>query len=164
MRATTLLGIVLACALATASPWVVAEEHGEPLQRFPQATITVATPAAEHSFRVWVADTPSRRTQGLMYVRSLDPDRGMLFVFDRPQYASFWMRNTYISLDLLFIAADGRVTNISERAAPLSTTTMDSASPVLGVLELAAGVVEHLGIAAGDRVIHPAFAGSATPD
>jgi len=132
-------------------------EGVEPLERFPRAAVEVASGQARHRFEAWIADTPSRRVQGLMYVRELDPGRGMLFLSSRPDYANFWMANTYVSLDLLFIAPDGRIVNIIERAEPLSTNPLLSTAPVAGVLELLGGTAERLGIRPGDRVLHPAF-------
>lgn len=159
---TAVAAWLVATCLATVA-WAGAIDQGEPLENFPRDSVTVASGDARHHFEVWVADTPSRQTQGLMYVRGLDARHGMLFVFDRPRYASFWMRNTYVALDLLFIAADGRILNIARDAVPLSTTPIESAGPVTGVLELVAGTTGRLGIEAGDRVEHPAFAASALP-
>jgi uncharacterized membrane protein (UPF0127 family) len=152
-------------APATGTPPVGAPPAGagfmplrEPLERFPQADVRVVSGAKTHAFRVWVADTPARREQGLMWVRSLPADRGMLFVFDAPQPASFWMKNTYVALDLLFVAPDGRIVRVAENAQPESTALIDSMGIVLGVLELRGGTARRLGIAAGDRLLHPAFA------
>ena len=112
-----------------------------------------------HPFRAWIADTPERREQGLMWIRSLPADRGMLFIFDRPQPVSFWMKNTYVSLDLMFVAPDGRIIRVAENAEPLSLRGIDSMGVVLGVFEVRGGTAKKLGIAAGDRLRHPAFAG-----
>jgi uncharacterized membrane protein (UPF0127 family) len=92
-----------------------------------------------------------------MYVKSLPASRGMLFLFDAPQVATFWMKNTLIPLDLLFIAADGRIIHIVENATPLSEARIDSMGIVTGVLELAGGSSRRLGLKAGDRVRYPAF-------
>jgi uncharacterized membrane protein (UPF0127 family) len=104
-----------------------------------------------------MATTEARREQGLMYVRHLAPDRGMLFVFEYPQVLNFWMKNTRIPLDLLFIAADGRVVRIAENAEPESLATISSMGPSLGVLELAGGSAARLGLKPGIRIVHPAF-------
>ena len=88
-----------------------------------------------------------------MYVRELPADRGMLFLFEAPQFASFWMKNTYIPLDLLFISPDGRVANIVENATPLSLSLLESVAPVTAVLELAGGTAARLALRAGDRVL-----------
>jgi uncharacterized membrane protein (UPF0127 family) len=132
--------------------------HGaEPLSRFPQSQVSIDSGKARHRLRVWVADTPARHSQGLMFVRQLDRDRGMLFLFDPPKQTSFWMYNTYIPLDLLFIAPDGRIVNIIEHAEPHSLRPLLSAAAVRGVLEVAAGTAKRLGLKSGDRVTHPAF-------
>jgi uncharacterized membrane protein (UPF0127 family) len=133
-------------------------EGVEPLEHFPQSVLSIERGDARQRFRVWVADTPARHSQGLMFVRQLDPDRGMLFLFDPPRHASFWMYNTYIPLDLLFIAPDGRIVNIIEHAEPHSLRPLMSAAAVRGVLEVAGGTAERLGLKSGDRVNHPAFA------
>jgi uncharacterized protein len=130
----------------------------EPLQSFPHSDLVVAADGKALKFRVWVAATEPRRQQGLMWVRELEPRRGMLFVFDAPQIASFWMKNTLIPLDLLFIAPDGRIIRIAANAQPLSLATIDSMGVVRGVLELAGGTSAKLGIHNGDVVRHPAFA------
>jgi uncharacterized membrane protein (UPF0127 family) len=147
------------CLLALLSAGACAAAPGsrEPLDKFPQSVVQVASGGTLHRFRVWVADTPERRAQGLMWIRELAEDRGMLFVFTPVQYTSFWMQNTYVSLDLLFVAADGRIVNIVAQATPLSTAPLESAAPVRGVLEVPAGTAGRLGIRPGDRVVHPAF-------
>jgi uncharacterized membrane protein (UPF0127 family) len=93
-----------------------------------------------------------------MYVRELPPDTGMLFVFDQPQFASFWMKNTYLSLDLIFIAADGTVVNVAAWAKPLSLDPIESAAPVRYVLELVAGTAARVGLKPGDRITSARFA------
>ena len=103
-------------------------------------------------FTVQMADTPASREKGLMFVRSLGPDKGMLFNFKFVQPVSFWMKNTLIPLDMLFIAADGRVVTIASNAVPMSQTPIPSGEPVLGVLEIAGGRAAQLGLAPGDRV------------
>lgn len=128
----------------------------EPLQRFPQARVIVHANGKKVPIRAWVADTPRRSFQGLMYIRSLDPDRGMLFLYPEAEYRSFWMRNTYVSLDILYIDADRRVINIAERVKPLSDAPIPSTGPAQAVLELVAGSAERLGIKPGDRIEWPA--------
>lgn len=149
-----LLLVTAACAQVT--PWP------EPLDRFPQSSVEIVSGEARHRFDVWVADTAARQVQGLMYVQRLDPDRGMLFVYGEPRYVSYWMGNTYVSLDLLFIGEDGRILNIIERARPLSTEPLLSMGAAAMVLEVLAGTAERLGIKAGDRVVHPAPPGPVT--
>jgi uncharacterized membrane protein (UPF0127 family) len=119
--------------------------------------LTIVTAAGPQRFEVEVARNDADRQQGLMFRRSLAPDRGMLFDFARREPVSMWMKNTYISLDMLFIRADGTVARVAENTEPLSTRVIESGEPVLGVLELAAGTARRLGIKQGDRVEHPVF-------
>ena len=110
-------------------------------------------------FQVEMAVKPEQRSQGLMFRDSLsEEDRGMLFDFGKPQRAAMWMRNTYVPLDMLFIDAQGRITQIAADTQPLSDAVIASREPVRAVLELRGGVSAKLGIKPGDRVIHPMFA------
>jgi uncharacterized membrane protein (UPF0127 family) len=93
-----------------------------------------------------------------MFIKDLPADQGMLFLFDRPQFAAFWMKNTYLSLDLVFIAPDGVIVNIARDTTPLSERPITSVAPVIAVLELVAGTAARIGLVAGDRVVHPAIA------
>ena len=117
-----------------------------------EANVSIATGSGTHRFRVWLAEDYLSRQQGLMHLRELPAGRGMLFVFDRPQYVSFWMKDTYISLDLAFIDANGLVVNIASGTRPLSVDPILSAAPVRSVLELAAGTAARIGLKPGDRV------------
>ncbi len=119
--------------------------------------VVIVTAGGKHRFQVEVARTPSQRRKGLMFRRRLAPDSGMLFLFDRPQLVSMWMKNTYVPLDMLFIDVDGQIVNIARNTTPLSLEPIRSAGPVAAVLEVVAGTTEKLGIEAGDRVDHPAL-------
>jgi uncharacterized protein len=126
---------------------------------FQRSTLQIATPDARlHRFNVWVADDEARRARGLMHVKHLNAGDGMLFVYPQPQAIAMWMKNTFIPLDMLFVAPDGKVTHVVENTEPHSLRTIESGGVVLGVVELAAGTVARLKIAPGARVIHPAFA------
>lgn len=127
------------------------------LASFSKTTVTLETATGTHTIEVWIADTPSHREQGLMFVKSLPPDAGMLFVFDEAQYVAMWMKDTYISLDMVFIDRGSRVANIAANTKPLSLDTINSATPVMGVLELPAGAARRFGLHPGDRVHSPAF-------
>lgn len=140
---------LLLVLLLVLAPMVAAAQTFEPL--------AVLTAAGPHRFQVEVARNDADRAQGLMYRRSLPPDRGMLFDFARVEPVSMWMQNTYVSLDMLFIRPDGTVARIAQRTEPLSTRQIPSGEPVLAVLELVAGTAERLGIKAGDKVEHPLF-------
>ena len=130
-----------------------------PFPDLPRADIQVITVSGSHDFKVWIADTEPSRERGLMFVKSLPAGHGMLFLFEEPQFASFWMKNTYLSLDIVFIGPDGKVVNIAHDTEPLSLRTVESDAPVLGVLELVAGTAAKIGLSIGDRVLHPAFSG-----
>jgi uncharacterized protein len=112
-----------------------------------------------HVFGVEMAVTPEEQARGLMFRRELPEKQGMLFDFKREQPTSFWMKNTYVPLDMIFIRADGRILNIAENTMPLSEALVSSSGPVRAVLEVIAGTTRKLGIAAGDRVVHPIFGG-----
>lgn len=138
--------LLCAATLAHAAPAL------EDLDAFPRATVEITAGQATHRFDVWVADTPRRSAQGLMYVRDLDPGRGMLFVESVPREMSMWMKNTYIPLDMLFIAADGRILRIAARTTPHSLESIAAPAPVTMVLELRGGEAAKRGIGVGDRV------------
>ena len=126
---------------------------------FPRSTLQIATPDARlHTFRVWIAEDDARRARGLMFVRALGEQEGMLFIYGEAHPVSMWMKNTYISLDMLFVGADGRVERVVENTEPESLKTIESKTPVLAVVELKAGTAARLKIRPGARVIHGAFA------
>jgi uncharacterized membrane protein (UPF0127 family) len=120
-------------------------------------SVEIASKSGVHVFAVEIADTEPAREKGLMYRKSLPPGHGMLFDFHSEQPVGFWMKNTYIPLDMIFIRGDGRILNIAENAEPLSERVIQSAGPVLAVLEVAGGTARKLGIAPGDRVANPIF-------
>ena len=105
-----------------------------------------------HQFLVQVARTPQQQKQGLMFVRDLPPMTGMIFLFAPPRPARFWMRNTFIPLDMIFIAPDGRISKIATRRDTQSDALTISPAPVAAVLEIAAGEALRLGITIGDKV------------
>lgn len=119
------------------------------LSTFPRTTLDIQGKSGAHRFNVWVADTDNRKIQGLMFVRDLPADEGMLFL---DCCSGIWMRNTYIELDILFVGADGRVVKIAERARPFDETTISAAQPVKDVVELKGGEAAQLGLKVGDRV------------
>lgn len=128
-----------------------------PLERSPagleQLPLTITTADRKvHRFTVEVARTPAEQQQGLMFRQSLAPDRGMIFPYDPPEMASFWMKNTLIPLDMLFVRADGTIARIEENVVPLSLDPVPAGEPVGAVLELAGGRSAELGIKADDKV------------
>ena len=122
-----------------------------------EALSIVTQGGQQQNFQVEVARNDADRAQGLMFRRSMAPERGMLFDFGRVEPVSMWMQNTYLSLDMLFIRPDGTIARIAANTEPLSTRTIPSGEPVLAVLELNAGTSAKLGIKPGDRIEHPLF-------
>jgi uncharacterized protein len=120
-------------------------------------SLEIASKSGVHVFAVELASTPEEQAKGLMYRRQLPEGQGMLFDFHREQPTSFWMKNTYIPLDMIFIRGDGRILRIAENTVPLSETLVPSGGPVRAVLEVNAGTAKKLGIAPGDRVGHAIF-------
>ena len=114
-------------------------------------------PAGTARFSVEIADTPGARALGLMNRASLASSAGMLFVYERPQHASFWMKNTLIALDMVFADATGRVTRVHEGAIPRDETPIDGGPGVAVVLEINGGLAARLGIAPGTELRHPAL-------
>jgi len=107
--------------------------------------VAASTPAC-HRFDIYLAITPPQRARGLMFVREMPATTGMLFVYDKDDRLSMWMRNTYISLDMLFVRSDGTVASLVQRTEPLSLRSIVADEPVRYVLELNAGVAARLGI------------------
>ena len=120
-------------------------------------TLEIASKSGVHVFSVEIADNDAERSKGLMYRKELPEGQGMLFDFHREQEVSFWMQNTYIPLDMVFIRADGRILRIAENTEPLSTKLISSGGPVRAVLEVIGGTTRKLGIAPGDRIASPIF-------
>lgn len=116
--------------------------------------LTVKSSGGEHHFTVEIADTPAEQQKGLMFRQELAPDAGMLFDFHESRQVSFWMQNTLIPLDMLFIRSDGSIANIHVNAHPLDPTSIPSEGPVEFVLEIPGGRSVELGIKAGDTVVN----------
>ena len=110
-------------------------------------------------FDVAVAEKPEERAQGLMFVEQMDTLEGMLFVFDRPQNVSFWMRNTLIPLDMVFVGADGVVDHIHPMAVPLDETPIFGGTEIQYVLEINGGLADRLGLKVGNDLQHPSLSG-----
>jgi uncharacterized membrane protein (UPF0127 family) len=121
-------------------------------------TLEIATQSGVHFFSVEVVATEEERSKGLMFRKELPEGKGMLFDFKTEAPVAFWMKNTYVSLDMIFIRADGRIASIAENTEPLSERMVPSAGAVKGVLEVVAGTARKLGIKPGDRVAHRIFA------
>lgn len=150
-RALLILGAALVPAARTAA-------QTGPQPRLPEEPLVILTrDGKRHAFRVEMAVDPQHQTIGLMFRERVGPEEGMLFDWGTPRESAMWMRNTLVSLDMLFIAADGRVHRIAERTVPHSLASIESRGPVRATLELAAGTAERLDIRVGDRVLHRIF-------
>jgi hypothetical protein len=119
--------------------------------------VTVVTAKARHHFTIELAATPSSRRTGLMHRQTMAVDAGMLFIFPGPERLSFWMRNTLIPLDMLFLAGNGRIVHMHHRAVPHSLTPIVTPVDATAVLEINGGLSRRLGIQVGDRVLHPSL-------
>jgi len=156
------VGLLILCAalLFTAGLRVARAQTGpiEDLAAFPVDKLEISDgKKVKHVFEVWLADSPRRQSQGLMFVRDLPDLRGMLFTYPQPKEIGMWMKNTYIPLDMVFIGADHRIQQIRENAVPHSLDTIRSDKPALAVLEIAGGEAKRLGLHPGQRVSHPAL-------
>jgi uncharacterized membrane protein (UPF0127 family) len=155
MRVSVLLATLLFAAVTTMRPGRVAygqaqpEKGVEPLQ--------IVSSGKTHNFSVEVMRNDEERARGLMFRRFMPADRGMLFDFKVEQPVMMWMKNTYIPLDMIFTARDGRIVSIAENAEPLSERTIPSGPAAYAVLEVNAGTAARLGIKAGDRMEHAIF-------
>ncbi len=125
--------------------------------------VSVITGAGENDFKVEVADSFEERTQGLQHVAELEKDEGMWFVFDSPQMLSFWMKDTLIALDIIFVSADLEIVSIAHNVPPcreadpeqVSCENYFSGMPAQYVLEISGGLASELGISAGDKITLP---------
>jgi uncharacterized membrane protein (UPF0127 family) len=133
---------------------LTADVHAEVLEKQP---LTFIAAAGKHRITVEVADTDAERSAGLMFRRSLGDDEGMIFIYPRDEPISMWMKNTYISLDMIFVRGDGTIHRIASDAEPFSEQTISSGGNVRAVIEMKAGSAKRLGIKSGDKVEHPAF-------
>ena len=119
--------------------------------------LEIVTASGVHAFSVELASNDAQREKGLMYRRYMPADRGMLFDFKREAPVTFWMKNTYIPLDMIFISRAGKVTDVAANAEPLSERLIPSGGPCYAVLEVNAGVAASIGLKAGDTVRHTIF-------
>lgn len=144
------LGGGLISSFAAVGPSMAAELPVSPVP------LEIVTTKARHAFHIEIASNDATRAEGLMFRTSLAPDAGMLFDFKREQPVYFWMKNTYVSLDMIFVRTDGSIINIAADTTPLSEAIVPSGSPVRFVFEVPAGTARRLGIGVGDRLVHPA--------
>ena len=145
-------------AVLLVSVMVVAMSGSDSLAQMKRDTLILKTAGGDKTIDIEVAETSEQKSLGLMYRTSLADTAGMLFPYAPPTDITMWMRNTYISLDMVFIKADGTIHRIEARTEPLSEKVIAAGAECAGVLELAGGAAERLGLKAGDRVLHAHFA------
>lgn len=153
MISFALLLALCACSPAASGP----AASGAGTARHPESGLEVIPLTVIHDgkrlpFRVEVARSGEEQARGLMFRTAMGPDEGMLFPRNPPSQAAFWMKNTVIPLDIIFVGVDGRISNIEEMAVPYSLDPRQSAGAAMAVLELNGGRADELGIVAGDRV------------
>ena len=119
--------------------------------------LDIVTAAGKTHFEIEVMKTPDQQARGLMFRRTLDDSKGMLFDFGLDRPVAMWMKNTYLPLDMVFINADGTVHRVEERTEPLSERVISSNGNVRAVLELNAGTARRIGLKGGDRIVHALF-------
>lgn len=153
LRAAVAAALVLLLAgLAGTAPAPVAAQSGLATEK-----LVLVTASGRHEFVVEVADTPQTRAMGLMFRRTLGARRGMLFLYDKAQPIQMWMKNTYISLDMVFITGQGVVHRIARDTEPFSEAVIESGGDVVAVLEVEAGTAARIRLKPGDRVLHARF-------
>lgn len=159
MTRPLLLSVLAAAALATAAacspqPAPKASNTSSLDSMFElDELVIVANDGSRHAFEVYLATTPEQQRRGLMFVRDLPESTGMLFVYDDAGIRSMWMKNTYISLDIVFARDDGTISSVIHDAQPLSLRSLSATEPVRFVLELNAGVARRLDIGPGSQLI-----------
>jgi uncharacterized protein len=148
MRFTLLLLFMIVGHLAMATP----SPDAGIAQNLPTKPLSIASGNKTHRFIVMIARSAAEQEVGMMWQLKVAPDHGMLFPLSGERPAAFWMRNTLVPLDIIFIRKNGKIANIAANATPQSLTPIPSAGPVSAVLEIAGGRAAELGIKAGDRI------------
>jgi len=128
------------------------EPRGEAESGLDQISLCITSNDRVHSFTVEVARSPQEQSRGLMFREKLPDDRGMLFPYDSPQPLSFWMKNTVIPLDIIFIAPGGRIESIAAQTTPYSLDSVSSHGAAIAVLEIRGGLAAEIGIKPGDII------------
>jgi uncharacterized protein len=142
--------LVLACALMLAPAATFAAD-------LLRDVVLVETSSSQYRFEVEVADDATERSEGLMYRESLADNAGMLFLYPETRQVEFWMKNTPLSLDIVFVREDGTIARIAENTTPMSQDLIPSGEPVRAVLEVKAGTMHQLGVTVGDRLRNPTY-------
>ena len=149
--------LILLGMLLSTTQHTPAAQPADLLKEFERAQLLIETTNSGCVlFNVYIATNSRQRSQGLMYIRSMAADEGMLFIYSQPTQISMWMKNTLIPLDMLFIGTTSRISSIHENAVPLSEAIIQSKGVVAGVLELNGGAARRYGITPGNRLIFPA--------
>ena len=148
MRILVMAGVSLSAAACQVSP-VIGASAASPAF----SPLTIKSGSKVHKFKVEIVRTPEEQARGMMFRESIGPDAGMIFPMAPPRPASFWMKNTVIPLDIIFIRADGSIARIAAETIPYSLDPVTSGEPVAAVLEIAGGRAAQLGIAEDDIVI-----------
>ena len=155
LRALTLALAVLLLPLAACSAGTTSEAQAQAASTLTDDVHAVLhTATGDYPFTIEIAETPQQQQRGLMFRQELAPDAGMLFDYGTEQKVAFWMQNTFIPLDMVFIGADGTVKHIHENAKPMDPTSIPSKFPVRFVLEIPGGRAAEIGLKAGDKVDH----------
>ena len=141
--------LIFICALFLVSPVASLVTMAANL---PHDVLLVETASSQYRFDVEIADDPAERAEGLMYRQTLADNAGMLFLYPKPQPVEFWMKNTLLSLDIVFVRADGTIARIAANTTPMSEDLIPSGEPVRAVLEVNGGTMRELGVKVGDRL------------
>lgn len=156
---TRVLALTLVAGLAACAPADARQDAGRPVAAAQTSQaglriipLTAVTERGRHAFRVEVAATGPQQERGLMFREAMGADEGMIFPYDPPQRTAFWMKNTVLPLDIIFIGPDRKVINIAANAVPYDLTPLASDGPVSAVLELNAGRAKELGIVPGTAI------------
>jgi hypothetical protein len=148
-----ILGIIFIAASLTTAHMVLHADEGAPVE-----TLVIQTQSGtKYSFKVEIADTPEKNEQGLMFRTAMPADHGMLFELGAEGNVAFWMKNTLIPLDIIFVGRKGNIVRIAENATPESLAPIPAGAPVTGVIEFNGGIAAKMGLKPGDKVIHPFF-------
>ena len=142
--------LIFICTLLLGAPASFAAE-------LPRDVVMVEAGASQYRFEVEVADDPGERATGLMYRTSLADNAGMLFLYPKSQPVEFWMKNTPLSLDIVFVRDDGTIARIAADTTPMSEDLIPSGEPVRAVLEVKAGTMRQLGVTVGDRLRNTSY-------